>query len=83
MQVAIDPPNDFVAFQAAADIRQEVRASHAIWRHQHERVALAKTARIAGMSLHDFMGLSRSNQIPVIDVSRDELPAELAAFQTA
>jgi len=80
MQVAIDLPNDFVAFQAAADIRHEVQASYALWLYQRERVTLAKAAEVAGVSLYDFMGLCKSNQIPVIDVSRDELLAELAGF---
>lgn len=83
MQVAIDLPNDFVAFQAAADIRQEVRGSYALWLYQRERVTLAKAAEIAGVSLYDFMGLCKSNQVPVIDVSRDELLAELAGFDPA
>ena len=34
----MDLPNDFVEFQAAADIRQEVRASCARWLHQTDRV---------------------------------------------
>ena len=83
MQVAIDLPNDFVAFQAADDIRQEVRASYALWLYQRERVTLAKAAEVAGVSLYDFMSLCKSNQIPVIDVSRDELVAELAGFNAA
>jgi predicted HTH domain antitoxin len=53
MQVAIDLPNNFIAFQATADIRQEVRASSALWRYQRERVTLAQTAEIAGVSLYE------------------------------
>jgi len=83
MQVAIDLPNDFVAFQTAADIRQEVRASYALWLYQRERVTLAKAAEIAGVTLYDFMSLCKSNQIPVLDISRDELVAELAGFNAA
>lgn len=83
MQIAIDLPNNFVAFQATADIRQEVRTSYALWLFQRERVTLAKAAEVAGVSLYDFMSLCKSNQIPVIDVSRDELLAELAGLSAA
>ena len=80
MQIAIDLPNDFVAFQAVSDIRQEVRASYAIWLYQRERVTLVKAAEVAGVSLYDFMGICKSNQIPVIDITRDELLEELTGF---
>lgn len=81
MQVAIDLPNDFVAFQAVADIRQEIRNAYALCHYQRERVSLAKAAEIAGLSLYDFMSLRKSDQFPVIDVSRDEFMAELAGVQ--
>ena len=50
MQIAIDLPNDFVAFQAVSDIRQEVCTSYAIWLYQRERVTLVKAAELAGMN---------------------------------
>jgi hypothetical protein len=35
---------------------------------------------VAGVSLYDFMGICKSNQIPVIDITRDELLEELTGF---
>lgn len=83
MQVAIDLPNDLVAFQGAADTRQELRTSYALWLFQRERVTLAKAAEVAGVSLYEFMGLCKNNQVPVIDMSRDELTAELEGLKQA
>ncbi len=83
MQIAIELPNDFVAFQAVSDIRQEVRTSYALWLYQQERVTLVKAAEVAGVSLYDFMGICKSNQIPVIDITRDELLEELTGFNPA
>ena len=80
MQVSIDLPNDLVAFQGAANVREEVRASYALWLYRHGRVTIAKAAEVAGLSLYDFMVLCKSNQVPVIDMSREELEAELAGF---
>ena len=83
MQIAIHLPNDFVTLQNSAEIRQEVRASYALWLYQRERVTLGKAAEIAGVSLYDFMSLCKSNKVPVMDMSRDELAAELAGFAQA
>lgn len=81
MQVAIDLPNDLIAFQSTADIRQEVQNSYALWLYQQERVTLAKAAEIAGVSLYDFMHLCKTNQLPVIDMSREELTAEVEGLE--
>lgn len=83
MQIAIDLPNDFVAFQAASDIRQEVRLSYALWLYQRERVTLAQAAELAGVDLYDFMSICKTDRIPVIDITRDELLDELAGFNPA
>lgn len=80
MQIAIDLPNDFVAFQAVPDIRQEVRTSYALWLYQRERVTLAKASELAGVNLYDFMIICKANRIPVIDITRDELLEDLSGF---
>ena len=80
MQIAIDLPNDFVAFQAVAEIQQEVQASYALWLYQQKRVTLVKAAELAGVDLYDFMSICKANQTPVIDMTRDELLEELAGF---
>jgi predicted HTH domain antitoxin len=82
MQIAIDLPNDFVAFQAVADIQQEVRTSYALWLYQRERVTLVKAAELAGVSLYDFMGICKVNRIPVMDITHDELLEELKGFNS-
>ena len=80
MQVAIDLPNDFVAFHAAPMLREEITTSYALWLYQRERVTLAKAAELAGMDLYDFMGVCKANHVPVINMSRDELVGELSGF---
>jgi predicted HTH domain antitoxin len=83
MQVAIDLPNDLVAFQGAENTRQELCIAYALWLFQRERVTLAKAAEVAGVSLHEFMSACKSHHIPVIDMSRDELTAELEVLGKA
>ena len=83
MQVAIELPNDFVALQTLPDIQQEVSNSYALWLYQHGRVTLAKAAELAGLDLYEFMGSCKANQIPVINISRDDLLEELSGFGVA
>lgn len=83
MQLAIDLPSDLVVFQGIADTRQELQTSYALWLFQRERITLAKAAEVAGVSLYEFMSLCKSNQVPVIDISREELTAELEELSKA
>lgn len=83
MQIAADLPSDLVAFQGATDTRQESRTFYAMWLFQRERVTLSKAAEVAGVSLYEFISLCKSNQIPVIDMSRDELTAEFEGIESA
>jgi predicted HTH domain antitoxin len=80
MQIAIDLPNDFVAFQAVPEIKQEIRTSYALWLYQRERVTLVKAAELAGFNLYDFMAVCKTNRVPVIDITRDELLEEMNGF---
>ena len=83
MQIAIELPNDFVAFQAEPAIRKEITTSYALWLYQQERVTLAKAAELAGLDLYDFMQVCKDNRIPVIDLSRSDLLEELNGFAAA
>lgn len=78
MQIALELPNDFAALQSAVELKQEVASAYALWLYQRERVTLAKAAELAGLDLYDFMALCKSNQIAVIDSTREELLEELA-----
>ena len=83
MQIAINLPNDFVAFQAVPEIRQEMRTSYALWLYQQERVTLVKAAELAGVDLYEFMSICKANRTPIIDMTRVELLEELAGFDPA
>ena len=83
MQIAIELPNDFVAFQAVPEIRQEISTSYALWLFQRERVTLAKAAELAGVDLYTFMAICKENRIAVIDISREELLEELNGLNPA
>jgi len=83
MQVAVELPNDFVAFQSVTDISVEMRNSYALWLYKRGRITLSKAAHLAGLNLYDFIDLCNSNGIAVIDISRQELLDELAGLDAA
>ncbi|RIZ68430.1 MAG: UPF0175 family protein [Methylococcales bacterium] len=66
MQMAINLPNDFVAFQAVPDIQQDVCISYALWLYQQKRVTLVKAAELASCNLYDVMSICKKNQIPIL-----------------
>jgi predicted HTH domain antitoxin len=80
MQIAIDLPNDFVAFQGASQVQKEVRISYALWLYQQTRVTLSKAAQLAGLDIYDFMSVCKANQVPTIDISPEDLAQELAGL---
>jgi len=80
MQIAIDLPGDFVAFQGEQSIRHDVKLSYALWLYQAERVTLSKAAEIAGVDIYDFMAACKESRIPVIAIDRVALIAELESL---
>ena len=81
MQVAINLPSDFVEMQTASVIEGEMRVSYALTLFKAARVTLSKAAELAGMTIYDFMKVCKENQIPVIDITREELLQELESMR--
>ena len=80
MQIAVNLPNDFVAFQSVAEIEKDMRISYALWLFKNARVTLAKAAELADMDIYDFMYSCKKNGVAVIDISKEELLEELAGM---
>ena len=77
MQIAIELPSDFVGFQNEQQIKRDILLSYALWLFKAERVTLSRAAMLAGMEIYDFMAACKENQIPILDISREELLEEL------
>ena len=78
MQVVIDLPNDFFSLRGHRQIVEELRLSYALRLFKVSEVSLSKAAEVAGLDMYDFMSACKQEQIPVIDISKDELLEELA-----
>ena len=80
MQIAIDLPNDFTQLRGSRQIVEELRLSYALRLYKASEVSLSKAAEVAGLDLYDFMSACKQEQIPVIDISKDELLGEVAGM---
>ena len=76
MQVAIDLPNDFVETLTQDVVAREMRMTYALALFKDARVTLAKAAELAGMNVYEFISVCKTQGVPVIDISRDELVQE-------
>jgi len=77
MQIAIELPNDFMAFQEQKKVEEEMRLSYALRLYKASKITLSKAAELAGIDLYDFMNICKNEQIPVIDINKEELLEEL------
>jgi len=77
MQLAIDLPNDYMALESEQLVQQEMKLSYALRLYKHAKVTISRAAQLAGMDIYQFMAACKQEEIPVIDVSKEELETEL------
>jgi predicted HTH domain antitoxin len=80
MQIAINLPNEFAALQPLNEIEHDMRLSYALWLFKNAKLTLTKASELAAMDIYDFLAECKKNEIPVINVNKQELLEELAAF---
>ncbi len=80
MQIAIDLPNDFVNFQSVAGIEKNMRLSYSLWLFKNAKMTITKAAELANLDIYHFIAACKQNQVPVIDISKQELLDELAGM---
>ena len=80
MQIAINLPNEFVALQTIKDIEHDMRLSYALWLFKNSKVTLSKAAELAALDIYDFMSECKKNDVPVINITKEELLEELAGM---
>lgn len=80
MQIAIELPNDLLAFQQSNQIKREISLAYALSLFQSAKVTLSKAAEIAGLDIYDFMSACKENEVPVVDIDKQALIEELQGF---
>lgn len=81
MQLAIELPNDYMALESEQIVQQEMKLSYALRLYKHAKVTISRAAQLSGMDIYQFMAACKQEEIPVIDVSKDELETELKGME--
>ena len=77
MQLAIELPNDFMALESENDVQQEMKLSYALRLYKHAKVTISRAAELASMDIYQFMAACKQEEIPVINISKEDLESEL------
>ncbi|MEE9425427.1 MAG: UPF0175 family protein [Methylococcales bacterium] len=80
MQIAIELPNDFMTMQSEQKVKQETRLSYALRLYKTANLTLSKAAELANLDIYEFMRCCKEEQIPVINVTKEELQKELESM---
>ncbi len=77
MQVAVELPTNFISMQTETHIKQEISLSYALRLYRKSQVTLSKAAELASLDIYDFIKCCQEDKIPVIEMTKEELLAEL------
>jgi predicted HTH domain antitoxin len=80
MEITLNLPSSFTAFQSIVEIEHEVRLSYALWLFKNAKVTLSKAAELANLTMYEFMHACKKNDVAVIDVSKEDLLDDLAGM---
>ena len=78
MQLSINLPKNYVKFFNLNQLENDVLLNYALMLYKQERVSLSRGAEIANVNIYDFISACKQNNIPVINVTKDELKDELS-----
>lgn len=80
MEITLNLPNNFTAFQSMVEIEHDVRLSYALWLFKNAKVTISKAAELANLTIYDFMRACKKNDVSVIDMSKEDLLDDLAGM---
>jgi predicted HTH domain antitoxin len=58
-----------------------MRLNYSLWLFKNVKVTITKASELAHLDIYDFMAACKQNQVPVIDISQQELLDEVAGMQ--
>jgi predicted HTH domain antitoxin len=77
MEITLNFPNNFTTFQSVSEIEQDIRLSYSLWLFKNAKVTLTKAAELGNLTIYEFMAACKKNDIPVIDMSKEDLLEDL------
>ena len=84
LSVQVNLPSDLLSLLRISqqDLQQEIQHWVALELFRIRKISAGKAAQIAGMSLYEFMNLTRRHDVAWIDYTDDELESELHEAET-
>jgi len=76
MQLLIDLTDVYFSFYDKSTLTKEIQLSLALILFKQSKISISKAASIAGLDLYEFMKECKKNEIPVINMSVEELDSE-------
>jgi predicted HTH domain antitoxin len=81
MKVTLDIPDSYALYFTLSSLEKELKLFTALMLVKQGKISVSKGAELSEMSIYDFMGECKKNEIPVIDYSREELKQEFEAIK--
>ena len=81
MQVSVELSDVYFSFYDKSVLAREMQLSLALILLKQGKVSISKAANIAGLDLYEFMRECKRNEIPVINISGEDLAEELISLK--
>lgn len=81
MQVSVELSDVYFSFYDKSVLAREMQLSLALILFKQGKVSISKAANIAGLDLYEFMRECKRNEIPVINISGEDLAEELISLK--
>lgn len=82
MQVSVELSDVYFSFYDKSDLAKEIQLSLALILFKQGKVSINKASSIAGLDLYEFMRECKRNEIPVINISGEDLAEELNSLKS-
>lgn len=81
MQVSVELSDVYFSFYDKSVLVKEIQLSLALILFKQGKVSISKAANIAGLDLYEFMKECKRNEIPVINISEEDLASEWSSLK--
>ena len=80
VQIKLKIPTEIfsVLNESEKEIERDAKISIAVWFYLNEKISLAKSAQLAGMTKTEFETILSEKQIPISLMNEDDIQEELA-----
>ncbi|HNF27918.1 MAG TPA: UPF0175 family protein [Leptospiraceae bacterium] len=82
MQVSVELSDVYFSFYDKSALAKEIQLSLALILFKQGKVSISKASSIAGLDLYEFMRECKRNEIPVINISGEDLAEELNSLKS-